>query len=82
MKDHILRLEKLIKERENSAYNDGTPCNPWHADLTKVDFKTLIERDLELSEIRHLLGIDIDLLRCYYCTEKKLFKDVESQRLI
>lgn len=41
MKDHILRLEKLIKERENSAYNDGTPCNPWHAELTKVDLKNI-----------------------------------------
>ena len=30
MKDHILRLEKDIKERDNSAY---------HAELTRIDLK-------------------------------------------
>ena len=32
MKDHILRLEKDIKERDNSAY---------HAELTRKDLKNI-----------------------------------------
>ena len=32
MKDHILRLEKDIKERDNSAY---------HAELTRIDLKNI-----------------------------------------
>jgi hypothetical protein len=55
----------------------GSRCN---VDLSTADFRAL--SGYELVEIRRLLGIDSDLLRCYYCTEKKLFKDKESQRLI
>ena len=54
----------------------GSRCE---ADLSKVSFNKLL--NYELEELRHLLGIDSDLLRCYYCAEKKLFKDRESQRL-
>ena len=32
MKDHILRLEKDIKERDNSAY---------HAELNRIDLKNI-----------------------------------------
>jgi len=63
-------------------YNGVMAGSRCEADLTKVDFKALLDRDLELTEIRRLLGIDGNLLRCYYCTEKRLFKDRESQRLI
>ena len=55
----------------------GSRCD---VDLSEIDFKGLSKR--ELTEIRRSLGIDSDLLRCYYCTEKKLFKDKESRRLI
>ena len=63
-------------------YNGVMAGSKCEADLTKVNFKALMDRDLSLSEIRRLMGIDTDLLRCYYCTEKRLFKDIESQRLV
>jgi hypothetical protein len=63
-------------------YNGVMAGSRCETDLTKVDFKELLKCGLELAEIRHLLGVDDNLLRCYYCTEKKLFKDRESQRLI
>ena len=54
----------------------GSRCS---VDLSTIDFTELL--GYELAEIRHLLGIDEQLLRCYYCTEKKLFRDRESRRL-
>ena len=55
----------------------GSKCN---ADLSKINFKELA--NYRVQEIRHLLDIDRELLKCYYCTEKKLFNDEESQRLL
>ena len=55
----------------------GSKCG---VDLSTVKFDRLL--DYDLKDIRLLLGVDENLLRCYYCTEKKLFKDIESQRLL
>ncbi len=54
----------------------GSQCS---TDLSKVDFNKLL--DYKVQGVREKLGIDKELLRCYYCTEEKLFKDKESQRL-
>jgi len=57
----------------------GSRCG---ADLSEVSFSEELG-DYKVQEIRHLLGIDLELLKCCYCTEKKLFVDSpESQRLI
>jgi len=54
----------------------GSKCP---TDLSKVNFKSLL--DYKVQGVREKLGIDRDLLKCYYCAEKKLFQDKESQRL-
>ena len=54
----------------------GSQCP---TDLSKVDFNEVL--DYKVQAVREKLGIDRDILKCYYCTEKKLFKDKESQRL-
>jgi hypothetical protein len=56
----------------------GSRCD---VDLSTIDFSGRL-LDYELAEIRRMLGIDEELLRCYYCTERRLFKDRESRRLI
>ena len=44
------------------------------------DFTDFLEKDI--TEVREKLGIDPELLKCYYCAEKKLFPNSkESQRL-
>jgi hypothetical protein len=49
-------------------------------DLSKVDFKELL--DYKVQGAREKLGIDKELLKCYYCFEKKcLPESLESQRL-
>ena len=49
-------------------------------DLTKVDFKKVL--DCKIQAVREKLGIDKELLKCYYCFEKKCFPESpESQRL-
>ena len=48
-------------------------------DLSTVDFKKIL--DYSVQGAREKLGIDRELLKCYYCTEKMIFKDKESQRL-
>ena len=55
----------------------GEKCQ---TDLTEVDFKELL--DYKVLGIREKLGIDKELLECYYCLEKKCFPEsLESQRL-
>ena len=50
------------------------------SDLSKVNFVKL--KNMRIGYLRKLLGIDENLLKCNYCTEKALFKDSEeSQRL-
>ena len=78
---HLYPEEYRFGEEERFVFYNGVMAGSrCDVDLSEIDFKGLLK--YELSEIRHLLGIDSDLLRCYYCTEKKLFKDRESQRLI
>ena len=49
-------------------------------DFARVDFKKFL--NYKIQDIRDELGVDKDLLECYYCFEKKCFpKSVESQRL-
>ena len=48
-------------------------------DLSAVDFNEML--DYSVQGVREKLGIDSEFLRCYYCTEKIMFKDKESQRL-
>jgi len=55
----------------------GSRCR---TDLSKVDFKKLT--DMRIDNIRKILDIDKNLLKCYYCLEKGLFSDKESQRLL
>jgi hypothetical protein len=50
-------------------------------DLTRVDFGGLL--DYKVQAIREKLGVDKELLMCYFCFEKKCFpKSSESQRLV
>jgi hypothetical protein len=55
----------------------GSKCP---TDLSKVDFKNLL--DYKAQGAREKLGIDKEILKCYYCVEKRLFNDKESQRLL
>ncbi len=49
-------------------------------DLSTVDFGKLA--DYKVQGVREKLGVDKDLLRCYYCFEKQCFPESqESQRL-
>ena len=50
-------------------------------DLSKVNFKKLLH--YKIQGVREKLGIDKELLKCYYCFEKKCFpQSLESQRLV
>jgi hypothetical protein len=55
----------------------GSRCS---SDLSKVNFEKLTS--MRIDHVRKLLNIDKDLLKCYYCLEKGLFSDRESQRLL
>ena len=60
-----------------SGVMGGSRCG---TDLTEVDFTDFLKKDI--AEAREKLGIDPELLKCYYCAEKKLFPNSkESQRL-
>ena len=59
-----------------SGVMGGSRCG---TDLTEVDFTDFLQKDI--TEAREKLGIDRELLKCYYCTEKRLFNSKESQRL-
>ena len=60
-----------------AAVMAGGKCD---ADLSKVNFDKLTS--YKVQEIRRLLGIDRETLKCYYCAEKKFFPaSEESQRL-
>ena len=56
----------------------GSKCP---TDLSEVDFSKL--SDCNIKEAREKLGVDKRTLKCYYCTEKRLFPESrESQRLL
>ena len=67
-------------EEERYVFYSGVMAGgKCEADLSKVDFSKF--SDYKIQKIRRLLGVDKELLKCYYCTEKRLFDDKESQRL-
>lgn len=70
---------KFTEEERYIFYSGVMAGSQCPTDLSKVDFNKLL--DYKVQGVREKLGIDRELLRCYYCTEKKLFKDKESQRL-
>ena len=70
---------KFTEEERYIFYSGVMAGSQCSTDLSKVDFNEVL--DYKVQAVREKLGIDKDLLKCYYCTEKKLFKDKESQRL-
>lgn len=55
----------------------GSKCP---TDLSTVNFGKVA--DYKIQGIREKLGVDKELLKCYYCVEERLFPDsAESQRL-
>ena len=70
---------KFTEEERYIFYSGVMAGSQCPTDLSKVDFNEVL--DYKVQAVREKLGIDRDLLKCYYCTEKKLFKDKESQRL-
>jgi len=70
---------KFTEEERYIFYSGVMAGSQCPTDLSKVDFNEVL--DYKVQAVREKLGIDKDLLKCYYCTEKKLFKDKESQRL-
>ena len=70
---------KFTEEERYVFYSGVMAGSKCPTDLSTVDFNKML--DYKVQGVREKLGIDRDLLKCYYCTEKKLFKDKESQRL-
>ena len=70
---------KFTEEERYIFYSGVMAGSQCPTDLSKIDFNEIL--DYKVQAVRDKLGIDRDLLKCYYCTEKKLFKDKESQRL-
>jgi len=68
-------------EEERFVFNAGVALgSQCPTDLTEVDFSKLL--DYKIKGVREKLGLDIELLRCYNCIEKKIFPNSpESQRL-
>lgn len=70
---------KFTEEERYIFYSGVMAGSQCSTDLSSVDFKQLA--DYKVQGAREKLGIDKELLKCYYCTEKKLFNNRESQRL-
>ena len=70
---------KFTEEERYIFYSGVMAGSQCPTDLSSVDFKELA--DYKVQGVREKLGIDKELLKCYYCTEKKLFNNRESQRL-
>ena len=70
---------KFTEEERYIFYSGVMAGSRCSADLSKVQFDKL--QNMEIDYIRKLLDIDKELLKCYYCTEKRLFNGKESQRL-
>jgi hypothetical protein len=71
---------KFTEEERYIFYSGVMAGSRCSTDLTQVKFKELT--GMRIDHIRKLLGIDKDTLKCYYCLEKSLFTDAESQRLL
>ena len=70
---------KFTEEERYIFYSGVMAGSRCSTDLSKVQFDKL--QNMEVDYIRKLLDIDKELLKCYYCTEKRLFDGKESQRL-
>ena len=70
---------KFTEEERYIFYSGVMAGSRCSTDLSKVQFDKL--QNMKVDYIRKLLGIDKELLKCYYCTEKRLFDGKESQRL-
>lgn len=70
---------KFTEEERYIFYSGVMAGSRCSADLSKVQFDKL--QNMKIDYIRKLLDIDKELLKCYYCTEKRLFDGKESQRL-
>ena len=70
---------KFSEEERYVFYSGVMAGSRCPTDLSTVDFSELA--DYKVQAIREKLGIDKDLLKCYYCTEKRLFNDTECKRL-
>jgi len=70
---------KFTEEERYIFYSGVMAGSQCPTDLSSVNFKELA--DYKVQGVREKLGIDKELLKCYYCTEKKLFNNRESQRL-
>ena len=70
---------KFTEEERYIFYSGVMAGSRCSTDLSKVQFDKL--QNMKIDYIRKLLDIDKDLLKCYYCTEKRLFDGKESQRL-
>ena len=71
---------KFTEEERYIFYSGVMAGSKCSSDLSKVNFEELV--NYKVDHVRELLGVDKELLKCYYCTEKKLFASSrESQRL-
>ena len=70
---------KFTEEERYIFYSGVMAGSRCSTDLSKVQFDKL--QNMKIDYIRKLLDIDKELLKCYYCTEKRLFDGKESQRL-
>ena len=71
---------KFSEEERYIFYSGVMAGSRCPTDLSEVDFKGVL--DYKVQAVREKLGIDKELLKCYYCAEKRLFNDKESQRLL
>jgi hypothetical protein len=71
---------KFTEEERYIFYSGVMAGSRCPTDLSEVDFGNLA--DYKVQGIREKLGVNRDLLKCYYCTERNLFKDKESARLL
>ena len=80
---YLYPKEYRFGEEERYVFYSGVMAgSKCPADLSEVDFGSNFS-DYKVQGIREKLGIDKELLNCYYCIEKKLFPESrESQRLI
>lgn len=71
---------KFMEDERYIFYSGVMAGSKSTSDLSKINFESF--QSFKIDHIRKVLGIDEELLKCYYCAEKKLFKDKESQRLL
>ena len=72
---------KFSEEERYVFYSGVMAGGKCPTDLSGFDFSK--RSDYKVQALREKLGVDIELLKCYYCSEQRLFPDSrESQRLL